>query len=123
MIAGAVEIRDDQVNARNSELAAVRLRLNKCHLLGHGLRGARGFRISIPEIILMKRDGGAFGIAVGRAEKNDFLDAVNARLLEDVDSHESILMKRRGLIRAACGMMAADPRGEMHDGVRTDFGE
>ena len=123
VVAGAVEVdRDAGRSTLKPYCCAVGLALDQEHLLGQAVGGVRLLRVAVPEVVLAERHRRELGVGADRADRDELLDAGQARLLHELDAHDRVVVEEAARVLAV-GADAADDGGEVDDDVGPAVGE
>ena len=123
LVAGAVEVRRDEVGEALAVLRGVDLGVHEVGLLGQAVRRVGLLRVAVPQALLAERHRRELRVRAHRADEHGLLDARRrAGGLDDVRAHQQVgeVQRRRlGLVVAD----AADAGGEVDDRLRAVVGE
>jgi len=116
VVAGTIEIDGQEEDRIEPVLLAVRLGLDKHHLLGQAVRGVGFLGVAAPEVVFFEGNRGELGVGADRPESDEFLNVAQVSLMHQLDAHHDILIEegpRMLLVEAD----AADFGRQMDDDV------
>ena len=116
IIARAVEIDRQKIDGVQAVLLAVGLAHDQEGFFGDAVGGVGFLGVSVPEFGFAEGDGSEFGIGADGPDLHEFLDFVDAGVLDEVESHGEIGEKEPAGV-VAIGADAADLGGEVQDDV------
>src|SRR6516165_5253739 len=94
IIAGSIKIYREQKNCVEIVLLAICLRLHKQHLLREPVRSVGFFRITVPEVFLVKWNRCELRIRANGAGRYELLNTIPAPILHQLDTHHEIVVKK-----------------------------
>ena len=88
VVTGSVEVRRQQKDRVEAELASIGLSLDEEHLFGKTVCRVGFLRIAVPEVRFVKRDRGQLRIGAHATDGDEFCDIAACRGIEQLDAHE-----------------------------------
>src|SRR5215467_11665257 len=95
IIVWSIKIYREQKNCVEIVLLAICLSLHKQHLLREPIRSVRFFRISVPEVFLIKWNRCELRIRTNRADRYELLNTIPAPVLHQLGTHYEIVVKEK----------------------------
>src|SRR5215471_15529381 len=122
IVARAVQVRRQQKYRIKAVLLTIGLRLDQHHLLREAIRCVGFLRITVPQILFLKRHRRKLWIRAYRSGGHKFLHALQTRLLDELRTHHQILVKKpAGVFLVVTD--AADNRGQVNHQIRLSLVE
>ena len=121
VVARAVEVDGEEVDAREAVLLPVALEHDEERLLGDAVGGVRLLGVAVPEVVLAERHRRELGVRADGAELDELAEVlrggVGAARLDELDAHEGVVVEEAAGVEAV-GADAPDLRREVDDDVR-----
>jgi hypothetical protein len=121
VVARAVEVDRQQVDAAQPVLRAVGLELDEERQLGEAVRGVGLLRVAAEELGLAEGHRRELRVGADRADHHDLADAGAPPLLDELRAHHQVLVEEAPRV-LAIGADAADDRREVEDQRRAELG-